>query len=74
MFDKEIEPQKLIFKGFNLENILSGLALETGTVNNNLISTSTLLQPLLLGAVKILRHVTRRETPAKKNILLCIFY
>ena len=44
---------------FNLESILSSLALETGTVNYNLILNSVLLQPLLLGAVKILYYVTK---------------
>ena len=46
-----------IFTRFDLENILSRLAFETGTVNNNLIINSKSLQPLLLGAVTILRHV-----------------
>ena len=37
--------QKWILTRFNLENILSSLALETGTMNNNLIINSTSLQP-----------------------------
>ena len=53
---------------FNLENILSSLALETGTVNNNLMINSTSLQPLGLAAAKILCHVTRYETLAKGRI------
>ena len=39
---------------FNLEKILSSLALETGTVNNYMIINNILLQPLLLGAIMIL--------------------
>ena len=31
------EQRKLILTRFNLENILSSLALETGTMNNNVI-------------------------------------
>ena len=58
----------MILTRFNLENILSSLALETGTINNNLIITSASLQSLLLGVVKILRHVTRHETPARKRV------
>ena len=46
----------MILKRFSLENILSSLALETGTMNNNLIINSTLLQPLVLSATKILHH------------------
>ena len=65
------EQRKLILTRFNLENILSNLALETGTVNNNLITTGRSLLPhLLLGAVKILRHVTRYETPARKRVFI----
>ena len=66
----------MILKRFNSANILSSLALETGTVNYNLIinNVSTLLQPLLLGAVKILCHVTRykllREKESSLHILL----
>ena len=41
---------------FNLENIFSSLTLETETVNNSVIINRTLLQPLLLGAAKILCH------------------
>ena len=50
------EQRKLILKRFSLENILSSLALETGTMNNNLIINSTLLQTLVLSATKILHH------------------
>ena len=50
------DQRKLVLIRFNLENILSNLALETRTDNNNLIINSTSLQPLLLGAPKILRH------------------
>ena len=64
------EQQKLILTSFNLENILSNLALETGTVNNNLIITGMLLQPLLLGAIKILLHVTRYEAPVRKRVFI----
>ena len=45
------DQRKLVLIRFNLENILSNLALETRTVNNNLIINSTSLQPLLLGAL-----------------------
>ena len=48
--------RKFILTRFNLENILSGLVLETGTMNNNLIIISTLLQSLTVGAAKILRR------------------
>ena len=58
----------MILTHFNLENVLSSLALETRTVNNNLIITSTSLKPFLLGAVKILRHETRYETLARKRV------
>ena len=64
----DLSSRKLILTRFNLENILSNLTLETGTVKNNLIITGTLLQPLLLGAEKILRHITRYETPARKRV------
>ena len=57
-----------IFTRFDLENILSRLAFETGTVNNNLIINSKSLQPLLLGAVTILRHVARYETPTSAGL------
>ena len=53
------EWQKLTLAWFNLKNILPSLALETGTVNNNLIIYSTSLQTLLLGTIKILLHVTK---------------
>ena len=52
---------------FNLENILSSLAIESGTVNNNLIINSLSLQHLLLVAIKILCHVTRYKTPARER-------
>ena len=39
---------EMILTCFNLEKIHSSLALETGTVSNNLIINSTLLQHLLL--------------------------
>ena len=64
------EQRKLILTRFNLENILSSLALETGTVNNNLIITSASLQPFLLCVVKILRHVTRYKKESCLHILL----
>ena len=48
--------QKFILTRFNLEIILSSLVLETGTMNNNLIISSTLLKSLIVGAAKILRH------------------
>ena len=57
-----------IFTRFDLENILSRLAFETGTVNNNLIINSKSLQPLILGAVTILRHVARYETPTSAGL------
>ena len=50
------EQRKSILTRFNLENILSSLALETGTMNNNVIINSTLLQPLVVSAAKTLRH------------------
>ena len=53
IFSKPLTPReqrKLVLTRFNLENILSSLALETGTVNNILIMNSMLLEPLLLGA------------------------
>ena len=57
----------------NLENILSSLALETGTAINNLIIDSTSLQPVLLdNALKVLRHVTRYETWREKESSLHI--
>ena len=52
----DMEHRKLLFSSFNLENILSSLALETGTMNNNLIINSKSLQLLVLGAAKVLRH------------------
>ena len=48
--------RKFILTRFNLENILSSLVLETGTMNNNLIISSTLLESLIVGAAKVLRH------------------
>ena len=71
------EPRKLLLTHFNLENILSSLALETGTVNDNLIINSTWLQPLPLGVVKILCHVTGLETMMGEKVIFkeyCIFY
>ena len=44
----DTEQQKLILTRFNQENILSSLALETGTMNNNLIINSMLLQPTFI--------------------------
>ena len=41
------EQQKFILTCFNFENILSNLALENETVNNNVIITRTSLQPFL---------------------------
>ena len=72
IFSKSLKPweqQKLVLTCFNLENITSSLALETETVNNNLIINSTLIQPLLLSVVKILRHVTRYKTPAREKVV-----
>ena len=71
IFSKRLVPReqrKSILTRFNLENILSRLALETGTVNNNLIINSKSLQPLLLGAVTILRLVARYETPTSAGL------
>ena len=71
MFSKPLRPReqrKLVLVRFNLENILSSLALETGIVYNILIINSTSLEPLLLGAVKISHHVTRYETPARERV------
>ena len=62
------EQQKLILTRLNLKNINSSLALETGTMNDNLIINSTSLQPLDLSAAKILRPVTRYETLARERI------
>ena len=65
------EQWELVSTSFNLVNILSSLALETGTVNNNLIINSTSLQPLPLGAVKVLHYVTMYamyETPARERV------
>ena len=59
----------MVLTHFNLENILSSLALETETVNNNLAINSTSPQPLLLGAVKHLRFVTRYEIPVRESSL-----
>ena len=49
------EQRKLLFTRFNSENILPSLVLETGTMNN-LIINSTSLQLLLLDAAKNLLH------------------
>ena len=62
------EQRRLVLTRFNLENILSSLALETGTVNNILVINSTSLEPLLLGTVKIFRHVTGYESPARERV------
>ena len=55
------------FNMFQFRKHFSSLALETGTVNNNLIST--LLQSLILGDIKIIRHVTRYETLTRERVL-----
>ena len=71
IFSKPLTPReqrKLVLTRFNLENILSSLVLETGTVNNILVINSTSLEPLLLGAVKIFRHVPRCENPARERV------
>ena len=57
----------MILTRLNLKNINSSLALETGTMNDNLIINSTSLQPLDLSAAKILRPVTRYETLARER-------
>ena len=70
LFSKRLktrELRKLTLARFNFKNILSSLALETGTVNNNLIIYGTLFQALLTGAIKILRRVTRYETPVREE-------
>ena len=70
LFSKRLktrELRKLTLARFNFKNILSSLALETGTVNNNLIIYGTLFQALLFGAIKILRRVTRYETPVREE-------
>ena len=46
-----------------------GFNLETETANNNLIINNMSLQHLLPNVVKILRHVTRYKTPARKRTL-----
>ena len=69
MFDTK-EATEIDFNKFQFGKFRSILALETGTVNNNLIITGTSLQPLLLGAVKILRDVTRYETQARKRVFI----
>ena len=71
MFSKRLttrEQWKWTLAWFNLKNIISTLALETGTVNNNLIIYSMLLQTLLLVAVKIYCHMTRYKTLAKERV------
>ena len=71
MFPKPLRPReqrKLVLVFFNLENILSSLALQTGTVKNILIINITSLEHLLLGAVKISHHVTRYETPTRERV------
>ena len=71
IFSKPLTPRKqrkLVLTRFNFENILSSLALETGTVNNILIINSTSLESLLLGDAKIFHHVSRYETPAGERV------
>ena len=63
---------------FNLEKILSSLALETGTVNNYMIINNISLQPLLLGAIKILGRlyaikILLVQNSGERKSLLCIF-
>ena len=70
---KTTELRKLTLARFNFKNILSSLALETGTVNNNLINYGTLFQALLLGVTKILRRVTSTKLRREKSPL-CMFY
>ena len=64
----------MILTRFNLENIISSLALETGTINDNLIINNTSLQPLVLSAANILRHWLDtklwREKESSLHILL----
>ena len=65
IFPKCLTPREqpiLVLTTFNLENILPSLAPETGTVNNNLVNNSMLLQPLFLGAANTLHHVVRYIT------------
>ena len=76
IFSKPLTPRdqrKLVLTRFNLENILSSLALETGIVNDILIINSTLLEPLLLGAVKNFCHVTIYETLARERVFFAYF-
>ena len=44
------------FNTFQFGKHSFSLALETGTMNNNVIINSTLLQPLVVSAAKTLRH------------------
>ena len=76
MFSKSLKPgeqQNLVLTCYDVENILSSLAFETETVNNNLIINSTLLQPSLLSIRKISHHVTRYKTPARERIFF-VYY
>lgn len=69
-FSKRLTPReqrKLVLTYFNLGNIFPGLALKTGSANNNLIIQSTSFEPLPLITVNILPHVTKYETPARKR-------
>ena len=50
------EQRKLLFTRFKSESIVPSLALETGTMNNNLIINRTSFQLLLLVVAKILRR------------------
>ena len=61
------EQRKLLFTRFNSENILSSLALETGTMNNNLVINKTSIQLLLLGAEDF-TSLTRYETLVRERI------
>ena len=70
IFSKRLTPrkqQKLVLICFKLENILSSLALETETVNKNLIINNTWLQTSPLVTIKVLRHVNRYETPVRER-------
>ena len=62
------EQRKLGLTRLNLENILTSLALEIGTVNIITIINSTSLEPLLFGAVNIIHHVTRYENPVRERV------
>ena len=68
------QQRELILKRFNLGRFLSSLPVKTGTVNETLIINSTFFQLLLLGAVKILRHVTRYKTLARERVFFTYYY